>query len=253
MSKCFLLALLLCSLIATFAMPGSSQILTSVDQRSLKNKIDSSATGPVTISITEDGQLSLESKNVSLAGLRPKLDDLMDSRSPDERVITLVGGESTEFRYLAEIMKLGRELELDDYAFSTTGSDTAKLVRLKIVLDEPVGREPKPGGMFLRVEIAKDGSYSFNGIPQDANSLKGRLKTIFADRTRRKVRVVGGNEIEKSVFIKPTLSTKLSEIMNVVQLLTDAGAAPIGIQIDWLREFGTGHETRVSVKFGDLV
>jgi len=221
--------------VAFFMASSSAQVLTTVDERSLKNKIDASNTAPIVISIENDGKLSFLSNSYSLGELEKPLDEFMDTRSPDKRLITIRTASDTAFSKLVEIMKLGRKLELDDFSFSSLGDQDSPPTRLKITMDEPRGKEPRPGGMFLRVEISDNGSFSFNGVPSTKEAITARLKTIFADRTRRRVYVIGSRNIEKAVFIKPALSTKLSDILSALEVLRTAGATPIGVQIDWLK------------------
>ena len=220
---------------ALFASSVTAQILGDLDQRSLKKKIDSTNTAPIVVSIENDGKLSFQSHLYTTGEIKNPLDEFMDTRSPEIRLITVRANTDTQFSKLVEIMKIGRELELDDFSFATSESGVLNAAKLKIVLDEPAGREPRPGGSFLRVDISDNGALSFNGTPSTANEIATRLKIIFADRTRRKIYVIGGKEIEKSVFIKPTLTTKLSDVLSVIELLKAAGTTPIGVQIDWLK------------------
>ena len=221
--------------VGLFAPAVSAQLLGDPDQRSLKGKIDPSNTSPIIITIENDGKFLFQSHLYTLSEIKGPLDEIMDMRLPGSRATTIRASSDTPFSKLVDLMKLGRDLQLDDFAFASSDGPDLSEAKLKIVLDEPVGKEPRAGGMVLRVEISNSGSLSFNGLPATKVAISARLKTIFADRTRRKVYVIGGKDIEKSVFIKPTLSTKLSDVLGAIELLKNAGANPIGVQIDWLK------------------
>jgi biopolymer transport protein ExbD len=232
--KNFILTFMCLIWIGLAASTASAQVLGDVDQRSLKNKIDPSNTSPIIITIENDGEFSFQSHLYTLSQIKGPLDEVMDNRLPGSRVTTIQANSDSPFSKLVDLMKLGRDLQLDDFALKDSESSVSSATKFKIVLDQPAGKEPRPGGMFLRVEISNSGSLSFNGSPSTKEAISARLKIIFADRTRRKLYVIGSKDIEKSVFIKPSLSTKLSDVLGTIELLKNAGAVPIGVQIDWL-------------------
>ena len=62
--------------------------------------------------------------------------------------------------------------------------------------------------------------------------LKNFLKDIFKERLENGVFRVGTNEVETTVFIEVPLSTNFVDVIKIAQALREAGATPIGLQID---------------------
>lgn len=100
---------------------------------------------------------------------------------------------------------------------------------------------PKPNPLTLVVTINKsDKKVSLNneelGDISDLSGLTTKLKQIFTERTQNNVLREGTNEIEKTLFIKSPRSVRYGEVVNVIDAVKQAGAQPIGLQIDDLSE-----------------
>ena len=100
---------------------------------------------------------------------------------------------------------------------------------------------PKPNPLTLVVSINKsDKKVTLNnedlGDISDLSGLTNKLKQIFADRTQNNVLREGTNEVEKTLFIKSPRSVRYGEVVNVIDAVKQAGAQPIGLQIDDLSE-----------------
>ena len=100
---------------------------------------------------------------------------------------------------------------------------------------------PKPNPLTLVVSINKsDKKVALNnedvGDISDLSGLTNKLKQIFADRTQNNVLREGTNEVEKTLFIKSPRSVRYGEVVNVIDAVKQAGAQPIGLQIDDLSE-----------------
>ena len=74
------------------------------------------------------------------------------------------------------------------------------------------------------------------GDISDLSGLTNKLKQIFADRTQNNVLREGTNEVEKTLFIKSPRSVRYGEVVNIIDAVKQAGAQPIGLQIDDLSE-----------------
>ena len=72
------------------------------------------------------------------------------------------------------------------------------------------------------------------GDVSDASALTDRLKAIFTQREQNGVFREGTNEVEKTVFIKSSTSTKYGDVVKVIDAAKTAGASPIGLQVDSL-------------------
>ena len=100
---------------------------------------------------------------------------------------------------------------------------------------------PKPNPLTLVVGINNaDKKITLNNEPagdvSNASDLTARLTAIFKDRETNGVLREGTNEVEKTVFIKSPRSTKYGEVVRVIDAVKQAGAQPIGLQIDDLAE-----------------
>jgi biopolymer transport protein ExbD len=71
------------------------------------------------------------------------------------------------------------------------------------------------------------------------------LECLFENRTRQRAYAVGmetradlplAQRIEKTVFVKGTLSLKYADVLRVIDAVKGAGAHPVGLQIDDLHE-----------------
>ncbi len=102
-------------------------------------------------------------------------------------------------------------------------------------------QDPKPNPLTLVVAVNKgDMNLTLNKEPfgnvSDASALTNRLKEIFKDRENNGVFREGTNEVEKTVFIKSPRSVKYGDVVSVIDAVKQAGAQPIGLQIDDLSE-----------------
>ena len=100
---------------------------------------------------------------------------------------------------------------------------------------------PKPNPLTLVVAINKaDKKITLNneaaGDVSNADDLTSRLSAIFKDREAGGVFREGTNEVEKTVFIKSPRSVRYGDVVRVIDAVKQAGAQPIGLQIDDLAE-----------------
>ncbi len=100
---------------------------------------------------------------------------------------------------------------------------------------------PKPNPLTLVVGINNsDKKVTLNneaaGDVSNAGDLTTRLTNIFKEREAGGVFREGTNEVEKTVFIKSPRSMKYGEVVRVIDAVKQAGAQPIGLQIDDLTE-----------------
>lgn len=70
------------------------------------------------------------------------------------------------------------------------------------------------------------------GDVTDTSRLGDKLKEIFKQRSDNGVLREGSNEVEKTVFIKSPKSVVYGDVVRVIDAAKDAGASPIGLQID---------------------
>ena len=99
----------------------------------------------------------------------------------------------------------------------------------------------KPNPLTLVVAVNKaDKKITLNnestGDVSDASPLTTRLAAIFKEREASGAFRDGTNEVEKTVFIKSPRSIKYGEVVRIIDAVKQAGAQPIGLQIDDLGE-----------------
>jgi len=99
----------------------------------------------------------------------------------------------------------------------------------------------KPNPLTLVVAINKDTkAITLNnegfGDVSDTDKLRDRLTEIFRDRTNNGVFREGTNEIEKTIFIKSPKAVRYGDVVKVIDAAKQAGASPIGLQIDDLQD-----------------
>jgi len=227
-----------CFLLTSLFLPIYSQeILTTLDRRSLKGKIDPENTKPLLVEIGEGGHRygGVVRDRKELVRL---LDEEMDKRMPTERIVFLTTSAETPFRSIVDLLMIGRTLDVDDFTLAgpTSGSnvDPKSAVRVKIVLGEPEPTRPKPPRRFLGVAVRADGSLSLNAKSVTDSALIASLKQALALRKKNRVYIVGSREVEKTVFVRATLSTKFEHVLKTLKAVESSGARPIALEIDWL-------------------
>jgi biopolymer transport protein ExbD len=99
----------------------------------------------------------------------------------------------------------------------------------------------KPNPLTLVVSISKETrAITLNNEPfgdvSDTDKLKNRLAEIFKERENNGVFREGTNEVEKTIFLKSPKSVKYGDVVKVIDAAKDAGASPIGLQIDDLTD-----------------
>jgi len=70
------------------------------------------------------------------------------------------------------------------------------------------------------------------GSVDEPDALVNSLKNIFQQREQNDVRRENSNEIDKTLFIKSPTSIKYGDVAKVIDAVKEAGAQPIGLQID---------------------
>jgi biopolymer transport protein ExbD len=101
--------------------------------------------------------------------------------------------------------------------------------------------EVKPNPLTLVVAINRNNrTLTLNNEPagsvDEPETLVNALKSIYTQREQNDVRREGTNEIEKTLFIKSPTSIKYGDVAKVIDAVKEAGAQPIGLQIDDLTD-----------------
>ncbi len=106
--------------------------------------------------------------------------------------------------------------------------------------DQEQQQNVKPNPLTLVVTIAKDNKVTLNnesfGDTTDSSSLTTKLQSVFKERENNGTFREGTNEVEKTLFIKSPRSMKYGDVVKVIDAVKQAGAQPIGLQIDDLSD-----------------
>ena len=102
--------------------------------------------------------------------------------------------------------------------------------------DEKTASQIKPNPLTLIVKLDGNMNLTLNneavGSLNDTSLLTSQLKQIFKDRENYGAFREGSNEVEQTLYIKAPLSAGFSDVIKLVNILKDAGANPIGLQVD---------------------
>jgi biopolymer transport protein ExbD len=94
----------------------------------------------------------------------------------------------------------------------------------------------KPNPFTLVVTITSDGKLFLNrnqmGSTADTSILTKLLSDVFLRRAKRGDFQPGSLKVEKTLFVKGARSLSLSVVMKIIDAVLEAGADPIGLQID---------------------
>lgn len=100
-----------------------------------------------------------------------------------------------------------------------------------------------PNPLFLLVELNKNMNLTLNNEPEgtlnDTTQLKNFLKQIFKDREDNGVFREGANEIETTVLVKAHPDNKFGDLIKIIDAIKEAGASPVGLQIDDLESLNS--------------
>ncbi len=220
-----LLLIVLASVLATTA-----QTLVMTDPRNSKKKLENA--GPVIVSINANGGFKLGEKSMTLYRLRRALDAAMDERIPPERIIYVKAAAKVPFSGLVRLLRIGRTIGQDSFGLiPDEKDDVTEAILTKISLEKP-RRYLKPNPLTLILSIRKNGQAALNGEAQTPSSLTKLLEQIFKEREVNGAYREGTNEVERTVFLAPSVTTTFEALLQAARLVKNAGADPIGIQID---------------------
>ena len=93
-----------------------------------------------------------------------------------------------------------------------------------------------PNPLLLVVHLDKNSVITLNnekkGSLNDTTTLRNALKQVFKEREDNGVLRAGTNIVEKTVRVNAGPSAKFGDVIKIVDALKEAGASPVGLQID---------------------
>ena len=178
--------------------------------------------------------------------LPEKLAQFFETKTPDKRIVYLKADSDTPYENVLQVFDSIRKADIDKVGLVVIGKkdedDPYQIspemfeVRLPAPLDETSSAEVKPNPLTLVAALDKEGRLKLNGEGMgtigDSKNLETKLSEVFNERENNGVFREGTNEIEKTIFVKVSKSSKYRDFIKLVQAVRAAGARPIGIQID---------------------
>lgn len=191
-------------------------------------QIDKDSKITVTVQINSDTKtIAVDQPMSSL----PKLLSAIDKKS----VVTVKSDPTLGFELIADTLQQARRI-----------LDNCINIEASTITENPyiyIFPEPRPDDVILKpnpntlvVKLDKDSNITLNtdkqGSLNDTSPLTNTLKEIFNDRDKYGVLREGTNIVETTVIVKPDNSSKFGDIIKIVDAVKQAGASPVGLQID---------------------
>lgn len=197
---------------------------------------------PVIVTLKKDSTLLLNGKATPPDVLRSEIEKRLAAKIEEDKFVYLRVDPAVEYAATVEMLNFGRNLKVDVYFLAVIDdanlSDFSKALAIKIPLNREVPINVKPNPLTLVVAVNKNGKITLNMEAQATPEiLIAKLRNLFKERRRNRVFVEGSRtEIEKTVFLKASLSAKFGDVIILLEALKKSGAFPIGIQIDGLEK-----------------
>jgi len=184
------------------------------------------------VTISENGALVIGGKTVQKENLTAALQNYLCGVLSFERLIYIKAAAGTSFSQIAEVVRLGRRMQVDDYVLATYFDASGE--KLKIVSEEPApsAKKEKASPRALMAAIFADGRIELNGKAETSESLAKKLGQTFTDRQRKGVFMAGSREVEKTVFIYAAPTVKFADLLELIKIIEKTNAFPIGLDVD---------------------
>ncbi len=178
--------------------------------------------------------------------LPARLKSSMQDKTPDNRIVYLKCDVNATYENVLQVFDIIRKSDIDKVGLVVIGekneddpyqiSPRTFEVKLPEPPNDKVNVMVKPNPLTLVAVLETDGKLRINsedvGNISDSKKLEALLGRVFNDRESEGVFREGTNEVEKTVFIKVSKSSKYGDFIKLVNAVKIAGAQPIGIQID---------------------
>lgn len=183
---------------------------------------------------------------------RAQLDDLLkqyvERRAPNDYHAYLKSDSRTDYGRAIDVFKRLREKQIlkvrlvvsptaETDSPPSDGTDETErkgnVIRVEIpAKNAPLRKSREPGTSNLTLEIDKENRFRLDGKNVTAAEWHAELTEIFAYRTKVYWMREGINYIDQSVYLKAPRSMSFGEVVKTIDLLGDARASPIYLQIE---------------------
>jgi biopolymer transport protein ExbD len=189
---------------------------------------------PRTISLRRDGWF-IGIYQVSSGSKRSHLEDELKKRMAERpgNQIYLKADGGIEFGEVVSALDVARGVGIKSAALIVRPQTKNALHRLTVdlpLLMDPNAPLEKPNPLTLEVRVTGEGILSLNREPQgtiDEPKLATTIGNVLQNRT---------SNMDKTVTVKGTRTSKYAIIVRVIDALKGAGAAPVVLQLDDLAE-----------------
>jgi biopolymer transport protein ExbD len=209
------------------------------------------------LTLASDNKLYLKQKNnipdkaeraenmITREELPEKLKKFSEVMTPDKKIVYLKADTNASYDNVLQIFDVIRKAEISRVGLVVIGEKNEDdpyqtySARFSVKLPAPIDKANKvvrPNPLTLVAMLETDGRLTLNnedtGMISDRKRLENKLTEVFKDREARGVLREGTNEVEKTVFLKVSKSSKYGDFIKLVEAVRGAGAEPVGIQID---------------------
>jgi len=192
------------------------------------------------IGVAADKNIYQGIESISKEQLVEKLKKFAEDKSQDERVVYLKGDIDAAPATIVDILKTIRDAKIYRVSLVVNKTSNSRPNVLEIVLPQDPSRDAypilKPNPLMLVVYSSDGDKIKLNmedaGSLSDLTPLQTKLRDVFKDREKNGVFAEGTNEVEKTVFVRPSKLNKYGNIVKVIDALRAAGAIPIKLDID---------------------
>ncbi|MEP6850521.1 MAG: biopolymer transporter ExbD [Acidobacteriota bacterium] len=189
--------------------------------------------------------------------LPAKIQTSLEDKTPDKRIVYFKCDINASYENVLQVFDAIRKADVDRVGLVVVGEKTADdpyqiaSVRFEVRLPGPIEKTAslRPNPLILLAKLENEGKLSLNnedmgmvsdhnrgpadvGTVGDISRLENKLRQVFKAREMNGVFREGTNEIEKTVFLQASKSTKYGDFIKLVEAVKGSGAEPIGIQFD---------------------
>lgn len=177
--------------------------------------------------------------------LPEKLKSSMKDKTPDRRIVYFKCDVNASFENVLQVFDIVRKADIDKVGLVVVGEKNAddpyqiNPLMFEVKLPAPTDYANvriRPNPLTLVAILKADGKISLNnedlGMISNPEKLENLLVNIFRERENNGVFREGTNEVEKTVFLKVSKSSKYGDFIKLIEAVKAAGTQPIGILID---------------------
>ena len=223
----------------------------------------------IVIAVPNENELYLNGRHVEQKSLGREIERLIRGKIAGGEIAYFACGASIPYRVVIEIFNVVREQDIGKIGLIVESGAKQPAMPMVFPVEVPLPWKAgedisklKPNPLTLMAAVSSDGRLTLNhdsgpkrgqlcfasapkGLGTDPLRLQQWLECLFENRTQQHAYAIGmetrtdlplAQRIEKTVFVKGTLSLKYVDVLRVIDAVKGSGAHPVGLQIDDLRE-----------------